>query len=241
MQQFFVDIPLCSRCCVMNGAEGRERPSSECYWCLFFPSNSYHLWCPKPKYPVRSLTYFFFPFVFLALGCLALWLTEFFCSDMCFLIEAKCLLNCKGKQNISTEKYPLRNTEVLIPYIVNCVWVGTSLVRNYMVRKRKTQPLALANPFMALQMVGCIFLRSPNRPKGGAPVPTHTADSASLQVHCLVSLSAPTPQAIFSMEEEGEKNPLKTIQSWSDSPSIINACLDIAWTVILARIFCLIK
>lgn len=58
---------------------------------------------------------------------------------------------------------------------------------------------------MALQMVGCIFLHSPNRPKGGAPVPIHTADSASLQVHCLVSFSAPTPQAIFSMEEEGKK------------------------------------
>lgn len=124
---------------------------------------------------------------------------------MGFLIEAKCSLNCKDKQNISKDKYHLRSTDVIIPYTVYSVWVGTSLVWNYMVRKRKIQPLALANTFMTFQMVGCLSLLSPNRLKGGAQVPTLTTDSASLHLYCLVWFSAPTPQAIFSMEEERKK------------------------------------
>lgn len=103
------------------------------------------------------------------------------------------------------DKDPLRNPEVLVPYIVYCVWVGTSLVWNYMVRKRKTQPLALANPFMALQMVGWIFLHSPKGPKGGAPVPIHTADSATLQVHCLVHFLHPPLKLFSQWKRKGKK------------------------------------
>lgn len=74
-----------------------------------------------------------------------------------------------------------------------------------MVWERKTQPLALAEPFTTLQMVGCDFLLSPKRLRSGTQVPTLTTHSASFHLCCLVAFSASTPQALFSMEEEREK------------------------------------
>lgn len=76
-----------------------------------------------------------------------------------------------------------------------------------MVRRKKTQPLAQASPLMTLQIGGCIFLLSPRRPKGGAQVLTLSTDALACHLHCLVLFSAPTPQAVFSMKEEGKKSP----------------------------------
>lgn len=78
-----------------------------------------------------------------------------------------------------------------------------------MVRKRKTQPLLEADPFMTVHMVGgfFFFLISflPNDLRVGLKnlhLPLTQHHSTSIVWGCF---SAPTPQAIFSVEEEGKK------------------------------------
>lgn len=140
VQPFFLDTLLWSRHCVGDGAGGRELSSSDitgtsCF--LFFkftPSLT-----SKAQVPSYLLN-IFFPFVFLALGFLALQPTKFFGSNMGFLIEAKCSLSCKDKQNISKDKCHLRNTDERIYFLMLCIIFGSVPLFGRIIWRGKGRP-----------------------------------------------------------------------------------------------------
>lgn len=105
--------------------------------------------------------------MFLAFGFLGLQLTQFY-SNMGFLIEAKCSLNCKDKQNISKEIVSLE--EHRCHHFFRCLLhLGTSLgcVALYHTTSCPSKPPR------NLQMIGL----SPNRLESRAEVATFTRDS----------------------------------------------------------------
>lgn len=131
--------PVCPGYRVGTGPEGGQSAfSKESRFPLFSFSQTHTIYGAQSFSPQLPPYHFLFPFVFLALGFLALKPTKFFCGNMGFLFEAKCSLNWKDKQNISEVKYHLRSMHITTLYNMYSLWIGTSRAELYGVGKEDT-------------------------------------------------------------------------------------------------------
>ena len=137
---------------------------------------------------------------------LALQPTKFFFSHISFLIDAKCSLSCKDKQNISKSKChwgrqmsSFRTLCIVFgpkPLLCRVTWWG---------KGRPRLSLQLTLLWLSTRWEVFFFSFLPADLRVGlkySHLPLTQRHSTSIVWGCF---SAPTPQAIFSVEEEGKK------------------------------------
>lgn len=139
---------------------------------------------------------------------------------MGFLIEAKCSLNCKDKQNISKEIVSLE--EHRCHHFFRCLLhLGTSLgcVALYHTTSCPSKPPR------NLQMIGL----SPSRLESGAEVATFTRDSVWIHRYCLLLFSELTTSSYVlngrGRKKQPENNPF-LIRFTQHNKRLFGHCLD---------------
>lgn len=164
--------------------------------------------CVLPKAQIPSYhPNIYFPLVFLALGFLGLQPTKFFFSHISFLTEAKCSFNCKDKiyPRVSViEKHRCYRS-------LHCVlYLGQNLSSVALDGEETEDPASpRSRPFYdcphGRRFFFFLISFLPNDLRVGLKnlhLPLTQHHSTSIVWGCF---SAPTPQAIFSVEEEGKK------------------------------------